>query len=95
MFFNGKPAGETNSGDIKRAYVINDKDILWNEENTFAVRISHWGDRGSVDGPIALSSATPQQIFIMRSVAQGVTPKEQVKNKMAVYSCTIKTKQRE
>jgi DUF1680 family protein len=89
-FFNGKLAGETNSGDIKRNYILNHNDILWDKENTVAIRISHWGDRSSVDGVPVIVAATPVQIFDIGSAASGVTAKQKVANKEAVYTCIIK-----
>ncbi|MFD2285892.1 beta-L-arabinofuranosidase domain-containing protein [Pedobacter petrophilus] len=89
-YFNGKLVGETTSGDLKRAYILNDKDIIWDKPNTFAVRITHWGDRSTVDGEIALMAAKPAQIFEIKANAEGVTNKQQVNNKKTVYNAIIK-----
>ena len=91
-YLNGKLIGETNSGDLKRAYVINEKDILWDQENTIAVRISHWGDMAAVEGDPVIAAAKPDQIFKMTSSATGVTNKEQVKGKNGVFICAVENK---
>ncbi|MBC8032886.1 MAG: glycoside hydrolase family 127 protein [Chitinophagaceae bacterium] len=90
LYFNGKLAGETNSGDIKRAYVLKPKDIIWDQENTVAIRISHWGGSASVDEPPIIKAAGPDQLFILDAAAEGVTAKQQVKDKSAVYNSIIR-----
>ncbi len=85
FYFNGKYIDQTNSGDIRRAYLLDDKDILWDKENVFAVRISHWGGSASVETQPVILAAKPAQLFLMSSGADGVTPKQQVNNKNVVY----------
>ncbi|OAQ39798.1 hypothetical protein A5893_09480 [Pedobacter psychrophilus] len=89
-YFNGKKIGESTSGDIKRAYILNDKDILWDKENTFAIRITHWGTWASVNDNPIIASAKPEQIFVMKATAEGATTKDEVKNKSVTYTNTIK-----
>ncbi|TCC88724.1 hypothetical protein EZ428_19000 [Pedobacter frigiditerrae] len=91
-YLNGKLVGTTGSGDIKRNYILNYGDILWDKENTIAIRIRHWGDVCAIEGNPAILAATPEQIFLMRSLAEGVTNKQKVNGKNAVYICTIKNK---
>lgn len=92
FYLNGKFMGETNSGDIKRAYVINENDILWDQENTIAVQISHWGGSSSLEASPLIAAANPQQVFIMAAQATGATNKQQVNGKDVVYISTIKNK---
>ncbi len=42
-FLNGKLIGSTESGNISRDYVVNFEDIKWDQENSIAIRIGHWG----------------------------------------------------
>ncbi|TCD28377.1 hypothetical protein EZ456_06765 [Pedobacter psychrodurus] len=92
FYLNGKFMGETNSGDIKRAYVINEKDISWDQENTIAVSISHWGGSSSVEASPIITAAKPQQVFIMAAKATGATNKHKVNGKEVVYIGTLKNK---
>ncbi len=92
VYFNGEFIGETNSGDIKRAYLLSEKNILWDKENTIAVRISHWGGSASVETSPVITAATAQQLFIMNAKADGVTNKQQVKGINATYNSTIQNK---
>lgn len=92
FYFNGKYVDETNSGDIRRAYLLNEQDILWDKENVLAVRISHWGGSSSVESEPAILAAKPAQLFLMSAGAEGVTPKQQVANKDAVYVSKIKNR---
>lgn len=92
FYMNGKYVSETNSGDIRRAYILNEKDVLWDQENTFAVRISHWGGSASVEADPAIMAAKPEQLFLMNASASGVSNKDQVKGKNAVYKSSIKNR---
>lgn len=88
-YFNGKQIGETNSGDIKRAYLLDKNAILWDQENVIAVRITHWGSNSAVEEEPVIMAAKPENVFIMRSKAEGVTTEQSVKNKNASYIATI------
>ncbi|MFC3559283.1 beta-L-arabinofuranosidase domain-containing protein [Pedobacter jamesrossensis] len=90
FYFNGYVAGETNSGDIKRAYILKPEQILWDKENIIAVRISHWGGSSSVESTPSIESAKLENILLLKTSAYGVTNKDQVKNKKATYRLSIK-----
>ena len=40
-YLNGKKIGSTGSGDTYRNYPVTKDDILWDKENTIALRVSH------------------------------------------------------
>ncbi|MGI8582659.1 MAG: beta-L-arabinofuranosidase domain-containing protein, partial [Chitinophagaceae bacterium] len=88
-YLNGKSIGSTSSGDLKRAYLLPANDILWDKENTIAIRILHRGNGSSVGEKPNIRSATPDVIFLISSSQKDVTPKEQVTNKAAVYNCVV------
>ena len=91
-YLNGKLVGHTGSGDLLRAYVLTEKDILWDKENTLAIRIRHWGDKCSVGQLPTLAAAKPNQLFVISTDAKGATPKEQVNGKDIVHTCSILNK---
>lgn len=92
FYLNGKLSGETNSGDIKRAYILKTDEILWDKENSIAIRISHWGGSASVESSPSILAAKPENIFVMGTSSVGVSTKDQVKNKKAIYALSIKNK---
>ncbi len=88
-WFNGKQIGTTTNGDVKRVYLLPEKDILWDSENLFAIRILHWGyGSGMAEKPM-IAAAKPEQIFIIKTDQKEVSPKEPVSNKPVVYNCAI------
>jgi len=91
-YLNGKLIGSTSSGDLKRAYLLPANDILWDKENTIAIRILHRGSGSSVGEKPNIRSATPDVMFLISSGEKDVTAKEQVNNKAAVYNCIIQNK---
>jgi len=91
-YLNGKLIGKTISGDLKRVYLLNERDILWDKENTIAIRISHWGDICSVGEQQTIAAAKPGNVFILSSAQEGTTPKEPVPNNAVVYNCMVENK---
>ncbi|MBC7417413.1 MAG: glycoside hydrolase family 127 protein, partial [Pedobacter sp.] len=90
-FFNGKSIGATNTSDVKRKYIINEKDILWDKENTIAIRVSHWGQGSSVEQNPIIMSAQPEQLFVMKTAQQSLDPKMLIDvNKPSLFSIGIR-----
>ncbi len=90
VFFNGKLIGKTNSSDIKRAYLIDAGLIKWDEENTFAIQMHHWGDKAGIESPNPyLGTAQPANIFELTSSAENLNRKQPVNQKPNVYKCTV------
>ncbi|MEJ7821103.1 MAG: beta-L-arabinofuranosidase domain-containing protein [Chitinophagaceae bacterium] len=91
-YLNGKRIGTTTSRDLKRAYLLPENEILWDKENTIAIRILHRGFGSGVSEEPSIHSASPDVIFSISTDQKGATPKQQVNNKAAVYKCIIQNK---
>ncbi len=91
-YLNGTLIGSTTNGNIKRAYLLPEKEILWDKENILAFRILHWGYGGGIAGKPAIAAAGPEQIFIVSSNQKDAMPKEPVPDKTIVYDCVIHNK---
>lgn len=88
-YLNGRLIGSTTNGDVKRAYLLPEKEILWDKENTIALRILHWGYGSGIAAKPFIAAAKPEQVFTIKNDQKGTSPKEQVTNKPVVYDCII------
>jgi DUF1680 family protein len=91
-YLNGKQIGSTTSGDLKRIYLLPESEILWDKENTIAIRILHWGYGSGVGEKPNFRSASPDVMFLISTSQKDVTAKQQVNNKAVIYNCVIQNK---
>ena len=76
-YLNGKAIGATGSGDSYRNYLLTQSDILWDQENTIAIRVRHWGQFKMSMRP-TLAAATPAHFFLYASALKGADPRTPV-----------------
>jgi DUF1680 family protein len=89
-YFNGILVGKAATSDIKRAYLMDEKNIRWDKPNTVALQIKYWGGKAGIEAaPPYIGPAVVANIFTFSASAEGVEKKKQVKNKKAVYVCTV------
>ena len=90
-YLNGKQVGTTGSGDTYRNYLLSKDDILWDKENTIAVRVSHWGSfRVSILPKFV--AASPEHFFVYGSELKGGDTKAPLLNKELAYQLNITNK---
>jgi DUF1680 family protein len=90
-YLNGKLIGSTGSGDAYRNYLLSKEDILWDKENTIAIRVSHWGSFNISKVPTFVA-ATPENFFSYSTSLKAGDAKASVQNKELEYQLTIKNK---
>ncbi len=90
-YLNGKLVGSTGSGDSYRNYLITKEDILWDKENTIAIRVSHWGTF-SISKTPKFSAATPSVFFGFTATIKNGNSKEPVHGKQLDYQLSIANK---
>lgn len=91
-YLNGKLIGSTSSGNLKRAYLLPENNILWDKENTIAIRILHWGYGSGIGEKPNIRSASADVMFLTSTRQKDVTAKQQVKNKTGIYNCIVQNK---
>jgi DUF1680 family protein len=87
-YLNGKRIGSTGSGDSYRNYLIKKEDILWDQENVIAIRVSHWGTF-SVSIVPQFVAALPEHFFVYSAGLQTGAPKASVLNKDLIYELKV------
>ncbi len=87
-YLNGKKIGSTGSGDTYRNYPITKEDILWDKENTIAIRVSHWGQFRITVIP-KFTAAAPEHFLRYGTGVKSGDAKAQVLNKALVYQLTV------
>lgn len=87
-YLNGKLIGENTSGDTNRNYLIDTEDILWDQENTIAIRATHWG-HFSISMVPQFKSANPDLFFKYNAGLKKGNEKDLVINKDLIYQFTI------
>ncbi|MDA3928189.1 MAG: glycoside hydrolase family 127 protein [Prolixibacteraceae bacterium] len=90
-YLNGKLIGSTGSGASYRNYLIREDDILWDKQNTFAIRIGHWGRFSMSITPI-LKAAEPDYFFVYSASLKNADPKKPVLNKEITYQLSVENK---
>ncbi|MDZ4807971.1 MAG: glycoside hydrolase family 127 protein [Bacteroidota bacterium] len=90
-YLNGKLIGATGSGDAYRNYIVTKDDILWDKENTIAIRVSHWGSFNISKVP-ALMAAEPFVFFAYKTSLKNGNAKAPVQNKKLEYQLDINNK---
>lgn len=89
-YVNGIKIGQSPTSDTKRAYLIDEKNILWDKPNLVAIQLNYWGGRCGIEAaPPYIGGAIAANIFALSASAEGVDRQQQVKNKKAVYLCTV------
>ena len=87
-YLNGKQVGATGSGDTYRNYPITNDDILWDKENTIAIRVSHWGSfRVSIIPKF--TAAAPEHFLRYSTGMKDGDAKAPVLNKELIYQLMI------
>lgn len=90
-YLNGKLIGSTGSGDTYRNYLVSKDDILWDKENTIALRVSHWGSFKISKTPTFISAA-PANFFAYKTSIKNEDAKAPVNNKDLEYQIEIQNK---
>jgi len=90
-YLNGKRIGSTGSGDTYRNYSVSMDEILWDQENTIAIRVRHWGSFRISIIPKFIASE-PSIFFEYKSVIKDAKAKEPVVNKELLYELSIQNK---
>ncbi len=90
-YLNGKPIGSTGSGDSYRNYLISKEDILWDKENTVAIRVRHWG-QFAVSAIPKFGAASPEDFFSYASGLNAGDKKVPVLQKNLIYQLTVTNK---
>ncbi len=90
-YLNGKLIGSTWSGDAYRNYIVKRDDILWDKENTIAIRVSHWGTFNISKVP-TLMAAEPFIFFTYNTSIKNGNAKAPVQNKKLDYQLDITNK---
>ncbi|MBC7845602.1 MAG: glycoside hydrolase family 127 protein [Flavobacterium sp.] len=90
-YLNGKLIGATGSGDTYRNYLVSKDDILWDKENTIAIRVSHWGSFKISKTP-TLMAAAPSNFFAYKTSIKNGDAKAPVQNKDFEYQLEILNK---
>ncbi len=90
-YLNGKLIGSTGSGDAYRNYIVTKDDILWDKENTIAIRVSHWGSFNISKVP-TLMAAEPFVFFACNASLKNGNAKATVQDKKLDYQLTISNK---
>lgn len=90
-YLNGKKIGSTGSGDTYRNYIVTKDDILWDKENTIAIRVSHWGSFNVSVVP-AFKAAAPSNFFNFSSGIKNGDAQLPVKNKNVAYQLIVTNK---
>ncbi|HOY19396.1 MAG TPA: glycoside hydrolase family 127 protein [Haliscomenobacter sp.] len=88
-YLNGKLIGKTGTSDLNRNYLIYPEDIRWDQENSIAIRMSHWGERCSISGKPTLAGALPEHIFSFGSAAKNASPTQQVHKQASTYQFLV------
>ncbi|MHA4847302.1 glycoside hydrolase family 127 protein [Flavitalea antarctica] len=87
-YLNGKKIGSTGSGDTYRNYPVTENDILWDQENIIALRVSHWGQFRMSIIP-KLTAAAPEHFLGYSTAFGNSTPKDQVAGKELTYQFIV------
>lgn len=90
-YLNGKLIGSTGSGDSYRNYLVTKDDILWDKENTIAIKVSHWGSF-SVSKTPKLMAAAPSNFFTYSTTIKNGNTKATVQGKNLDYQFNITNK---
>ena len=90
-WLNGKLIGATGSGDSYRNYLVKKEDILWDKENTIAIRIGHWGVFSMSVVPQFVAAA-PEHLFVFNYGLKEGLPTQQVAKKDLVYQFLVTNK---
>ena len=90
-YLNGKLLGSTGSGDAYRNYIVTKDDILWDKENTIAIRVSHWGSFNISKVP-TLMAAEPFVFFAYNASLKNGNAKAPVQNQKLEYQLAITNK---
>jgi DUF1680 family protein len=90
-YLNGKLIGSTGSGASYRNYLIRKDDILWDKQNTIAIRIGHWGRFSMSKTPI-LKAAEPEYFFVYSASLKNADLKKPMLNKEIVYQLSVENK---
>ncbi len=87
-YLNGKKIGTTGSGDTYRNYPVTKDDILWDKENTIALRVSHWGQFRISIVP-KLTAAAPEHFLRYGAAFANSSNKEPVGGKPVTYQFVV------
>lgn len=90
-YLNGKAVGSTGSGDTYRNYLLGNDDILWDKENSIAIRVKHWGSFQVSKIP-AINPAAPEFFFTYSSGLQSGDIKAPILKKDLVYQLNVANK---
>lgn len=70
-YLNGKLIGSTGSGDSYRNYLIKKDNILWDKENTIAIKVSHWGEFRVLKIPVFTAAAPAYLLTYSSGIVNG------------------------
>ncbi len=87
-FLNGKQIGATGSGDTYRNYLVSVDDIYWDQENTIAIRVSHWGTFKISKVPM-LVAAEPSTFFQYSADIKDYKEKGTINDKELLYELSV------
>ena len=90
-WLNGKPIGSTGSGDTYRNYLVSENDILWDKENTVAIRVRHWGQFNISVIP-TFAAALPAHFFSYGAGIKNGNYKTTVHNNNLEYQFIVNNK---
>ncbi|MHC0442526.1 beta-L-arabinofuranosidase domain-containing protein [Flavobacterium sp. 3-210] len=90
-YLNGKLLGSTGSGDTYRNYLVSKEDILWDKENTIAIRVGHWGSFKISKTP-AFIAAAPANFFAYKTNISNADTKAPIQNKDLEYQLIVVNK---
>jgi DUF1680 family protein len=87
-YLNGKLVGSNTSGDTNRNYLIDKNDILWDKENSIAIRVTHWGQFLVSKIPV-FKAASPDLFFQYSADLKNGNIKNPVDNQNLEYQLNI------
>lgn len=90
-YLNGKLLGSTGSGDTYRNYLVAQEDILWDKENTIAIRVGHWGSFKISKIPV-FTAAAPANFFTYKTSLKNGDSKAPIQNKELDYQLIVVNK---
>lgn len=90
-YLNGKLLGSTGSGDAYRNYLVTKEDILWDKENTIAIRVGHWGSFKVSKTPM-FTAAAPANFFTYKTSLKSADSKTPIQNKDLEYQLIVTNK---